>query len=115
MDGIRPRTLNRPIELIEPAPAQPNAFGERLSDRTAEIRHPVYASRREVGGGETLADQQEQATSKTVFRIWYRPDVTETWKVWETGPGAAGTTYDIDAIKEIGRREGLEITATRKR
>ena len=61
-------------------------------------------------GNETHEGNQDHATRTTEFRIRYRSDVTEKMRI--KYPASSGDIYDIESIIEIGRQEGLDITAT---
>ena len=57
-------------------------------------------------GGEEFGEGREMAMSTEIFRIRYRDDLTPKHQlVFDS------RTYDIERIEEIGRREGLRITA----
>ena len=66
----------------------------------------VAASKRDVTARERFAARQELAQQTSVFRIRHRTDVTvEMRLVYDS------KTYDIQGLAELGRREGLDITA----
>lgn len=68
----------------------------------------VWAERRDVRASEQFKAAREMAECATVWRIRYLPGLTEKHRIND------GAQYwDIDAIAEIGRREGLEILAMR--
>lgn len=56
---------------------------------------------------EAHAGPSQQALGTRIFRIRYRDDVTYKHVI-----SFKSVTHDIGSIKELGRREGLEIRAT---
>lgn len=76
-------------------------------DKTWELFVKLYASVKEVAGNEAFIADQNQAFMRTVFRIHFRSGIKSEMRiVYEN------TIYDIQGkAKELGRREGLEITA----
>jgi SPP1 family predicted phage head-tail adaptor len=66
----------------------------------------VWGEARPVPGDEKFGDQQLIASSLMTFRIRWRTDlvVTDRISYWNK-------IWDILDIREIGRREGLEIDA----
>ena len=67
----------------------------------------VWAWKKDIRSRERFAAQQEIAEETTVFVIRYRDDVTVEMQLTHDGK-----TYRIEGLAELGRREGLEITAT---
>jgi hypothetical protein len=63
----------------------------------------VQTAQAEVFDGDT---RQRYATRTVVFRIRWLPGMRETDQL-----ECEGRTYDVKGIRELGRREGLEITA----
>ena len=70
----------------------------------------VWAEKADVSDRERLAAGEVQAELTTRFRILYSDTVADV------GPTDrvmyAGRTYNIEAVREIGFREGLEISAS---
>lgn len=64
----------------------------------------VWASKRDLRGREYFAANATNADVSTTFEIRYRSDVTVLHRVV-----CEGTTYDVQQVSEIGRREGLQI------
>lgn len=54
---------------------------------------------------ERFAAEQRYAVRAVTFRAWFRADVIETDRLV-----CEGVTYDIRGVREIGRREGIEIS-----
>lgn len=70
----------------------------------------VWAAKQDIKDAERIAAQEVGAEVTTRFQIRWSSVVTDVNPkdriVFE------GRIYDISAVKEIGRREGIEITAT---
>lgn len=70
----------------------------------------VYAGKHDVSDRERLAASEMQAELTTRFRILFSHTVADVNPkdrvIFE------GRTYNIVAVREIGRREGLEISAS---
>ena len=99
--------LDRRVTL-QRASTAPNSFNEPES-----IWLPlatVWASKTDVSDGEKLRSAEVGATIDTRFQIRW------STRVSSIGPKDRltfeGRTYDIVGVKEIGRRLGLEISAT---
>lgn len=77
------------------------------------VRHgaAVWASKRDVSDGERFAAGTITAGMMTRFQVRWSPftaGIRETDRL-----ECEGSTYAILGIKEIGRREGLEMTCQR--
>jgi head-tail adaptor len=70
---------------------------------------PVWASKSDISDGEKFAAREVAASITSRFRIWWSSFSSELTP--KDRLVCEGRTYDIVGIKEIGRREGLEITA----
>ena len=67
----------------------------------------VWASVRELAGSDAFISEQTHAFIRTVFRIHFRPGIKSSMRI-----NYEGDIYDMQGKpKELGRREGLEITA----
>ena len=64
----------------------------------------VWAGKVSEEGSERFEGEQRHATRRVVWRIRHRTDVTEAMRILFDGDH-----YDITAITEIGRKEGLQI------
>jgi len=64
----------------------------------------VWANKRNLTARERFTAQQILAEVDTSFKMRYRTDVTP-----HTVVVCEGLTYDVQAVLEIGRREGLEL------
>lgn len=67
----------------------------------------VWAGFRPTMGRERVQAPQTLATRTGTWRIRWRSDITEDMRFL-----FRGQPWQIEGIAEIGRREGLEITAT---
>lgn len=71
---------------------------------------PVWASRRDVSDRERMAAMEVSATITTRFQVrWSSFTAGITPKDRLTCEGAE---YEITGLKELGRRQGFEITAS---
>ena len=95
--------LDTPIRLMKPID-KTNAYNERIT--TYEEADEVLSSREDRRGGKTLDAEQRIAERVTVFKIRYRSDLTERWKIIEDE-----SWYEILHIAKVGRREELEVEA----
>ena len=67
----------------------------------------VWAEKADIKARERFSAQQDIAEETTRFRLRYLEGVTPKMRIVHDGK-----TYDIEGIAELGRRAGLEITAT---
>ena len=74
--------------------------------RTKEIFGTARANVRYLRGSEALKMNEITEIKALQFSIRYRNDITH-----DTFIKYDGKMYDVQAIEEIGRREGLRITA----
>lgn len=72
----------------------------------------VAASKLDVSDAERLANAEVGAVVTTRFRIRWSPEVADL-SAKDRGI-CEGATYEITGVKELGRREGLELTAARR-
>jgi SPP1 family predicted phage head-tail adaptor len=100
-------TLDRRVQfrrftLTDDGFAQVEAFGD--------LGSPVWASKTDVSDGERYRANEVSASVTARFVVRYSPftaSITPADRMV-----CAGREYDITNIKEIGRREGLEMTAS---
>lgn len=100
---MRAGSLDRRIVIEAPATVR-NTVGEDIT--TWSTLAAVAARKIPQAGAERFSAGAEQATADVIFRIRYRSDVTTKMRVVE-----GGNRYDITALIEIGRRDGLDIVA----
>lgn len=82
------------------------ANGERTGAWTTYAT--VWAEERELPSGEVVVSGTEQAQKTMIFFVRFRTDITERHRV-----SYGGSDFDIENIREIGRREGLELRCRR--
>lgn len=82
-----------------------NSYGEPVE--TWVDMATIWAEKKEIRGAERYAAQQLVASVDSIFRIWYRTDVTPALRLV-----CEDKEYDITGVLEIGCREGLEIYAS---
>ncbi|MBM3089257.1 phage head closure protein [Ensifer sp. T173] len=90
-------TIERQTETIAPSGSVSNGWT------------PVATIRAEVvqqSANEFLSGFGEAENSTIIFRLRYVPGITTADRVTYNG-----TAYDLEEIKEIGRRRGLELRA----
>lgn len=97
--------MDRRVEL--------HAAAETRSDSGARVFvwsvfATVWAEVRDKPAREIDLSGRTEAQQETVFFIRYRADVTPRQRVFY-----GGQSYDIQNVREIGRREGLELLTLR--
>jgi SPP1 family predicted phage head-tail adaptor len=99
-------SLDRRIQFLR---ATMTDDGLTSTETWADHGLPVYAAKADVSDGERWRAGEVSAHITTRFRVrWssFTSDLTPKDRLV-----CEGRTYDIIGIKEIGRREALEITA----
>ena len=102
---MRAGDLDRSID-IQTSTATQNSVGEPILT-WADVASAVPARVMPTRGGERFTAQQVVGDAVTTFRIRYRTGVTVRNRIVYDGKN-----WDIRDVREIGRREGLEIDAT---
>ena len=85
-----------------------DAFGAPV-ETWSTLAAGVYAEKTDVSDGERIAAAEVSASITARFRIIWSPtyaNLNPTDRI-----SCDGRTYDIWGVKEIGYREGFEITA----
>lgn len=101
---IKAGQLDRRLRLQRPVTAK-NSFGEEVVSFVDVAT--VYAKlATPVPGREDFSFDQHSAKQPVVFEIRYRTDLGPKWRVVYDG-----STYEVEDVGEIGRREGLRLTA----
>lgn len=104
---MKPERLDRKITLQRFTYTTDPGSGEQV--KVWSTLATVWASKRDVSDSERVASAEVSATITTRFQIRY----DSAWV--DLNPKdrlvSDGRTYEIAAVKEIGRREGLEISA----
>ncbi len=96
--------MDRPIE-IQTAPKRKTEMGEPYFDwDDAETYATAWAEKREMGGREFFAAAHVGVEFDTKFFIHFLEGVDTTMRIF-----CEGKYYDIQFVREIGRRAGLEI------
>ena len=99
--------MDRRITILTYAPTRDAAGG---TTDAWEDGAEVWAERRDQPGREVLAAGQVNAATGALFFIRYRGDIGAKDRL-----RCEGLEYDIASLREIGRRDGLEIAATARR
>ena len=109
------------IVLVQRAVIDNSPSGEQ-TEAWLNIGFPRFASMASVSGIERFGSQQLEAKEQVEFRLRWAEDladlapndrIIEPASVGSTNPPAR-STYDIFAVLEIGRHEGLRVLATRR-
>jgi SPP1 family predicted phage head-tail adaptor len=103
---MRAGRLDRRIS-IERVTTAPDAFNTPVETWTTIAE--VWASKEDIKDGERLRAQEVSAEITTRFQIRWSTTVADVNPKDRLTFDAK--TYDIFGVKEIGRREGIEITA----
>ena len=69
----------------------------------------VYMSKRDVSGSEGMETMRDTGTTKTIFKTRYLTGLRQDHQLL-----LDGVNYDIEIIKELGRREGQELICIAK-
>lgn len=99
---------DRRITIAYPVAGAEDGYGEAAIVWT--LAGYRWASAKPVSDGERMNNGQPLATQMYRFQILWdtaMADMDPTWRVTHDG-----RVYDVTGVKEIGRREGIEITAT---
>ncbi len=106
---MRSGELDRQIDLLARGGAQ-SPTGAVDGDWTPYATR-VWAKKKDLANDEGREADQTVATRRAEFRIYYRDDVNAGHRVrYPSGPN--GLEYEITGVEELGRREGLLITAS---
>ena len=101
---MRTGELDRRITLRRPTKAQ-DSYGEPLITYADEAT--VWAKVTPIAGGESYEGDQRTNKQRVEVLIRYRAGMeANAWLfVYD------GETYEIEDVQEVGRREGLKLTA----
>ena len=89
-------TIERETETVKPSGDVVKAW--------APIAPPVWAEVLQQTANEFFTGYGEAETGTVIFRVRYRPGITTADRVFY-----AGTTYGLKEIKELGKRDALEL------
>lgn len=103
---LRAGNLNRRLTLLRPTLA-PNGFGESVETFAATAT--VWASYEPLSDAEQRRAAEVGATMTARFQIRLSSQVVDCDPTWRAT--CDGRSFDIVGVKEIGLREGLEISA----
>ena len=104
---MRAGDLDRSV-IIQAVTVTQNAFGEPVETWVKiHAAATIAAAIKPQRGGERFTSQQVVGKAITTFRIRHRTDVTVLNRIVYDGK-----TWDIHDVRELGRREGLEIDAS---
>ncbi len=95
--------LDRQITLQKPTTTKDD-YGEEQT--TWSDYRTVWGSIQEQSGRE-MFEAGKLAEIDAVFKVRYLSEITREWRLKYDGQ-----VYDITNIKELGRKDGLEIAAT---
>jgi len=102
-DLMRAGELDRRVLIQRRAPLR-NEHGEEIAG-WVDIA-TVWAKVERVSGGEEFKAEQRSNRQQVRITIRYRPGIDPTMRaVYD------GETYDIEDVGELGRRDGLVLTA----
>ena len=104
---MKPERLDRKITLQRFTYTTDPGSGEQV--KTWSTLAAVWASKRDVSDSERVASAEVSAEIGTRFQIRW----DSAWSDLNPKDRVVydGRTYDIVGVKELGRREGLEISA----
>lgn len=103
---MRAGELDRRIELRRRVLARDPDSQQEVESWPIAYARP-WAKKIDAGGSESVVAQQLGAEIRTEFHIRYRDDVLATDRII-----LGELAYNIQSVDEIGRREGLKISAT---
>lgn len=92
--------LDRRVTL-QRAVATQDSYGEEI--KSWHDIATVWAQKKDLKGTERWLAMQEVANVTCVYAIRYRPDITPLCRLIDID----GRTYNIAAVVEVGRKEGL--------
>lgn len=95
--------MDRYIEIQSPPTGQ-DSFGAPSGAWTTFAN--VWAAKSDIRARERFAADQDLAEEAAVFRIWWLAGVTPAMRIVHDSK-----TWEITGVAEVGRREGLEISA----
>ena len=96
--------MDRFIVIQAPTLSAANKYNEQVA--VYSTLTSVYAEKTELSGTQQLIAQQNTNDKIVKFRIYWRSDVNTTCRLI-----VDGETYSITYIAEVGRRQGLLLTA----
>ncbi len=101
---MRAGEMDRFIRIEKNTPTR-SASGDQV-DSWAKFAE-VWAKKRDLKTAESLDADRDVAMVQTEFSIYWLEGVTASMRIVYDS-----ATYDIEGVREIGRREGLAVIAT---
>jgi SPP1 family predicted phage head-tail adaptor len=105
--------MDRRLAILQPTETT-NSSNEAV--QTFAVLTTVWAEKHDISDGEKLRAQEVGSSITTRFRIRWSEALsamTPKWRVRLKGRTTAqDRDFEVTGLKEINRREGLEITAT---
>ena len=92
------------VILQKPVNAAPNQFGEIT--QTWVTVGVVWAAWNYAAGNEKYIAEEKTTIQNVLFTIRWRPDVNTLCRL-----NYKGAIYQIDAVAELGRRQGLILSS----
>lgn len=92
------------VQLLKPTAAPANQYGE-VTESFASAGN-VWAAWNYTAGLEAYLADEKTTVQNVLFTIRWRPDVNTLWRL-----RYKGATYQINAVAELGRRQGLILTS----
>jgi SPP1 family predicted phage head-tail adaptor len=103
-------SLDRRIDILRHTATGKDTMNAQVKTWAPITSEPIPAAKEDIRDGERFRASEQGATITTRFQVRWSPavaDVDPTHRIQFDG-----REYDIAGVKEIGRREGLEITAS---
>ena len=108
---IRAGTLDRKIEIVNLTNADDSGIGEantHINVAGASVVATVWAAVRDVAGSETFNGDRTKSERTIAFIIRFTTAVSEKNFI-----RYASEIYRIERSEEMGRKEGLQVIATK--
>jgi SPP1 family predicted phage head-tail adaptor len=105
---MRASRLDRRIDILREVETGRDGLNAKTKAWAPLTARPIAASKEDVQDGERFRASETGAVVTTRFQIRWSTKVADVDSRDRVRFG--GREYDISAVKEIGRREGLEIT-----
>lgn len=99
---MRAGELDRRIEFLDGTDIQ-DGFGETLT--TWNVDFTVWGGLKHLSGTEKMSGDQEVASIDAEVRVRWRSAIRQQHRI-----RVDGQVFEIKAMKELGRREGLLIS-----
>ena len=97
-------SFDRELALQRPVAVAQDGFGAPAPADFEDVE-TVWGAQKPGTGTEAVQAQQLTAQQVVTWQIRYRADLDTTWQFT-----CEGRTYQLTAVQEIGRRQGLTLT-----